>query len=218
MPSKSFESMPGGGEQVRNIFIAHLEFLRFSDRLLDRYTQKQKSNIFSPTSSLTFSLECSTLDSKCHQATPKSEIFHPLTSETVIQFFYNAHRQSCQPFILIQSLAKVKDPKWSNQFNTYEECQNLCMHHPGDESKASIDKNMPGPKAPKPWQCTDVPALKNLTAQKNRSCLAYDNSKGYTYVDGECIPSDYSGCIDTYNKFKDIDLCTKSTCLEQKLH
>ena len=81
-----------------------------------------------------------------------------------------------------------------------------------DESKASIDKSMPAPKAPKPWQCTDVPALKDL-AQKNRSCLAYDNSKGYTYVDGECIPSDYSGCIDTYNKFKDIDLCTQSTFL-----
>ena len=116
--------------------------------------------------------------------------------------------------MLIQSLAKVDDPsreKWSNQFNTYEECQSLCMHSI-EESKASIDKSMPAPKAPKPWQCTDVPALKDL-AQKNRSCLAYDNSKGYTYVDGECIPSDYSGCIDTYNKFKDIDLCTQSTFL-----
>ena len=132
----------------------------------------------------------------------------------MIKFFYNANHQSCEPFMLIQSLAKVDDPsreKWSNQFNTYEECQSLCMHSI-EESKASIDKSMPAPKAPKPWQCTDVPALKDL-AQKNRSCLAYDNSKGYTYVDGECIPSDYSGCIDTYNKFKDIDLCTQSTFL-----
>ena len=41
-----------------------------------------------------------------------------------------------------------------------------------------------------------------------------DGPKGYTFSDGECIPSDYNGCIDTYNKFKDLKICTQGTfCL-----
>ena len=157
-----------------------------------------------------FAAECSTLEAKCHQDRPQSESYHPIQSHNTIQFFYNVHHRRCEPFIYIQSRTVLKSrEKWYNQFNTYDECKSLCMKN---ESKASIDKSMPGPKAPKPWQCTDVPALKDLP--KNRSCLAYDNSKGYTYVDGQCIPSDYSGCIDTYNKFRDIDLCTQSMCVE----
>ena len=58
-----------------------------------------------------------------------------------------------------------------------------------------------------PWQCTDKAAIK--TVAKNRSCLAYDNTNGYTFLDGECIPSDYNGCIDTYNKFRDLKTCTQ---------
>ena len=38
-----------------------------------------------------------------------------------------------------------------------------------------------------------------------------DGPKGYTFLDGECIPSDYNGCIDTYNKFKDLETCTQGT-------
>lgn len=67
---------------------------------------------------------------------------------------------------------------------------------------------MPSPNAPEEWQCTDVPALKNLP--KNRSCLAYDSSNGYTYQDGKCVTSDYNGCIDTYNKFKNMKTCSLS--------
>ena len=79
----------------------------------------------------------------------------------------------------------------------------------GNESaNATIDVNMPSPSFPEIWQCTDVPALKYLL--KNRSCLAYDSSNGYTFYDGKCVPSDYNGCIDTYNKFKNIDTCTQS--------
>ena len=69
---------------------------------------------------------------------------------------------------------------------------------------------------PQQWQCTDKAALKEIA--KNRSCLAYDNSNGYTFLNGECIPSDYNGCIDTYNKFMDLKTCTqgKLLCLLQK--
>ena len=66
---------------------------------------------------------------------------------------------------------------------------------------------MPNPNHPMPWQCTDKAAIKTLA--KNRSCLAYDNTNGYTFLDGECIPSDYNGCIDTYNKFRDLKTCTQ---------
>ena len=66
---------------------------------------------------------------------------------------------------------------------------------------------MPNPNHPMPWQCTDKAAIK--TVAKNRSCLAYDNTNGYTFLDGECIPSDYNGCIDTYNKFRDLKTCTQ---------
>ena len=73
---------------------------------------------------------------------------------------------------------------------------------------------MPSPSFPEIWQCTDVPALKYLL--KNRSCLAYDSSNGYTFYDGKCVPSDYNGCIDTYNKFKNIDTCTQSKYIDTK--
>ena len=76
------------------------------------------------------------------------------------------------------------------------------------EMTKAIDDNMPNPNAPKVWQCTDVPAFKDLP--KNRSCLAYDGSNGYTYYHGKCVPSDYDGCIDTFNKFKDMETCTQS--------
>ena len=69
----------------------------------------------------------------------------------------------------------------------------------------------PSPKAPERWQCTDVAGLESVL--KNRSCLAYDNSNGYTFYQGECVPSDYNGCIDTYNKFKDLETCTRGTFL-----
>ena len=72
----------------------------------------------------------------------------------------------------------------------------------------AVDPTMPGADIPKSWQCTDVPALKELP--KNRSCLAYDTTKGYTHYMGKCIQSDYNGCIDTYNKFKDLESCTQS--------
>ena len=76
------------------------------------------------------------------------------------------------------------------------------------KSRHAISANMPSSNAPEEWQCTDVPALKHLP--KNRSCLAYDSSNGYTYQDGKCVTSDYNGCIDTYNKFKNMETCSLS--------
>ena len=152
-------------------------------------------------------LDCSTPESKCHQARPVSEDFGT-NSKPLIFYFFNDMSRRCEPFLHTH----YKDfDTWSNVFDTDEKCRNLCMKN---ETKSSIDKTMPSSIAPRSWQCTDVPALKDLP--KNRSCLAFDNSKGYTYLDGQCVPSDYSGCIDTYNKFKDIDTCTQSMAFIEK--
>ncbi len=81
------------------------------------------------------------------------------------------------------------------------------------ESDAALDPDIPDPSAPRYWQCTDIAALTHLTRQNttaSRTCLAFDNTNGYTYYNGHCIPSDYNGCIDTYNKFKSLEHCTKS--------
>jgi hypothetical protein len=82
-----------------------------------------------------------------------------------------------------------------------------------NSSPTALDMTMPDPQIPELWQCTDVPALKEEASGPRRSCLAYDNSNGYTYYKGHCVPSDYNGCIDTYNKFKDLEACTKSLYL-----
>ena len=145
------------------------------------------------------------MEAKCYQAKPAPEIFHS-RSKPSIYYYFNNKLELCEPFLHIHSgIRKTIEDRWQNSFDTFDECRTLCMKN---ETKSSIDKNMPSSRAPKPWQCTDVPALKDLP--KNRTCLAYDNSKGYTFVDGRCIPSDYNGCIDTYNKFKDIDVCSQS--------
>ena len=149
------------------------------------------------------------MEAKCYQTKPASEIFHS-QSKPSVYYYFNPKLLLCEPFLHIHSSIRIsEDDRWQNRFDTFEDCRRLCMKN---ETKSSIDKSMPSPKAPKPWQCTDVPALKDLP--KNRSCLAYDNSNGYTFVDGQCIPSDYSGCIDTYNKFKDIDVCSQSKVLQ----
>ena len=81
------------------------------------------------------------------------------------------------------------------------------FHYSASDSASAVDPDMPNPMQPMLWQCTDKAAIKNIS--KNRSCLAYDNTNGYTFFDGECIPSDYNGCIDTYNKFRDLNTCTE---------
>lgn len=171
--------------------------------------------------------DCAPKDFVCKLPFAPSEPFDK-TMEHATKFSYNQASSLCEPYVSAKgsSLDKI----WANQFDSLDECEGcqlvkagfgsscvhalyfvVCMGQDSASDSVAFDQNMPNPKIPQPWQCTDTPAIKGVP--KNRSCLAYDNSFGYTFDGGQCVPSDYNGCIDTYNKFKDLETCSTSTIL-----
>ena len=95
---------------------------------------------------------------------------------------------------------EVEQDPWKNEFKTLEECQGLCEGGSLNvtASGAAVDENMPDSQHPQAWQCTDTPALESWI--RKRSCLAYDNSNGYTFDQGECVPSGRKSKLERYSR------------------